>query len=153
MISRHSLGIALALLAVSASRAPGQDTDAALTAAIRSYAPEMALSSDPGLVHAADFNGDGRQDVAAVLVGGGKSALVIFNGTRSGYQAHALYAVLPAGPWQLNVVPPGRHRILGPEGAVEISSPAVELVFPGRSSAMYAWGGNRYQVYGTENYH
>lgn len=153
MISRHALGIALGLLAMTATRTSGQNAEAALAEAIRSYNPGMSLSSDPGLVHAADFTGDGSPDLAAVLEGTGKSALVIFNQTRSGYQTHALYASLPAGPWKLRVVPPGRHRILGSKGSVEIGSSAVELIFPGRSSAMYVWHGDRYQVLGTENYH
>lgn len=152
MNSRRIIGIAIALLALTGPSALAQEPDAALSEAIRSYNPEASLSSDPALRHAADFNGDGRQDIAAVLEGGGKSALVIFNRTPSGYRAYALYASLPSGPLQLRMVSPGRHRILGPVGTVEIASPALELVFPGRSSAMYAWGGGRYQVYGTENY-
>lgn len=145
-------GSALAILALTSATAPAQEPDAALAEAIRSYDPGASLSSDPALVHAADFNGDGHQDVAAVLEGGGKSALVIFHRTPSGYRAYALYAALPAGRLQLRVVPPGRHRTLGSQGTVEITSPALELVFPGRSSAMYAWGEGRYQVHGTENY-
>ncbi|HYO46611.1 MAG TPA: hypothetical protein VEY33_07985 [Gemmatimonadota bacterium] len=152
MISQRIFGIALALLALASPSAPAQEPDAALAEAIRSFDPGATLSLDPALVHAADFNGDGRQDVAAVLEGGGKSALVIFNRTPSGYRAYVLYAALPQGPLQLRVVPPGRHRILGPEGTVEVASPALELVFPGRASAMYAWGEGRYLVYGTENY-
>lgn len=152
MISQRIFGIALALLALASPSALAQEPDAALAEAIRSFDPGATLSLDPALVHAADFNGDGRQDVAAVLEGGGKSALVIFNRTPSGYRAYALYAALPQGPLRLRVVPPGRHRILGPEGTVEVPSPALELVFPGRASAMYAWGEGRYQVYGTENY-
>lgn len=151
MTSRRTLGIALALLALSVPSALAQD--AALTEAIRSYDPAAALPSDPALLHRADFSGDGRQDVAAVLEGGERPALVIFHRTSSGYRPYALYAALPPGPLQLRIVPPGRHRVLGPEGAVEISAPALELAFPGRSSAMYVWGEGRYQVYGTENYH
>ena len=92
-----------------------------------------------------------EEDVAAVIEDGDKSALVIFNSSQSGYRAYPLYARLPAGPWRLDVVPPGRHRILGAKGAIDLASPAIELVFPGRSSAMYVWEGNRYQVYGTES--
>lgn len=152
MSLRSTLGLTLALLVVGASRAPAQD-DPALADAVAAYAAGMSLSSDPARIHVADFTGDDRPDVAAVLEGGGRSALVIFNRTARGYQAHPLYASLPAAPWQLRIVAPGRYRILGPEGAVDLSAPAIELVFPGRSSAIYAWRGNRYQVFGTENYH
>ena len=152
MMSLRTFGIALAVLVLTGSSALAQEPDAALAEAIRSYDPGATLSSDPALAHAADFNGDERQDVAVVLEGGGKAALVIFNRTPSGYRPYALYASLPPGPLQLRVVPPGRHRILGSAGTVEVSSPALELVFPGRASAMYAWGDGRYQVYGTESY-
>lgn len=152
MSSRRTLVLALALLALAPARTPAQE-DAALAEAIRAYAPGMSLAGDPALVHTADFTGDGRPDVAAVLEGGGRSALVIFNRTARGYQPHPLYASLPAGPWNIRTVPPGRHRVLGTEGTLELTAPAIELVFPGRSSAIYAWRGNRYQVFGTENYH
>ena len=152
MSPRQTLGLALALLALGPPRAEAQD-DPALAEAVAAYAAGMALSADPARVHVADFTGDGRPDVAAVLEGNGRSALVIFNRTARGYQAHPLYASLPSAPWELRAVGPGRHRILGPEGTVELSAPAIELVFPGRSSAIYAWRGNRSQVFGTENYH
>lgn len=152
MNSRQTFGFALGLLALWPARAPAQD-DPALAEAVRAYASGMSLAADPARVHAADFTGDGLPDVAAVLEGGGRSALVIFNRTARGYQPHPLYANLPAGPWTIRTVAPGRHRVLGTEGTVELTSPAIELVFPGRSSAIYAWRGNRYQVFGTENYH
>ena len=152
MNSRQTLGFALGLLALWPTRAPAQD-DPALAEAVRAYASGMSLAADPERVHAADFTGDGLPDVAAVLEGGGRSALVIFNRTARGYQPHPLYANLPAGPWTIRTVAPGRHRVLGTEGTVELTSPAIELIFPGRSSAIYAWRGNRYQVFGTENYH
>ncbi|HEY7471595.1 MAG TPA: hypothetical protein VIE68_04530 [Gemmatimonadota bacterium] len=151
MSTRFTLAVALGLLAYGPPRAFGQGDDA-LSGAVRTYSPGMSLSSDPALVHRADFNGDGQTDVAAVLESEGKSALVIFNASRSGYRAYPLYATLPAGPWRLDVVPPGRHRVLGAQGTIDLTSPAIELVFPGRSSAMYVWEGNRYQVYGTENH-
>jgi hypothetical protein len=147
----RTFGIALVLLAVTARGATAQP-DAALTDAIRSYDPAATLSTNPALVHTEDFNGDGRPDVAAVLESGGKSALVIFNRTASGYRAFSLYASLPPGAMELRVVPPGRHRVLSPQGTVVISVPALELAFPGRSSAMYAWVSSRYQVFPTENY-
>ena len=40
----------------------------------------------------------------------------------------------------------------GAAGALETTAPSLELVFTGRSSAMYVWGNGRYQVHGTENY-
>jgi hypothetical protein len=151
MNTRFAFAVALGLLALGPPSAFAQGGDA-LAEAVRSYSPGMSLSSDEALVHRADFNGDGEPDVAAVLESEGKSALVIFNGSRSGFRAYPLYATLPAGPWRLDIVPPGRHRIVGPGGTVETSAPSIELVFPGRSSAMYVWTGGRYQVYGTENY-
>jgi hypothetical protein len=147
----RTFGIALVLLAVTARGAAAQP-DAALADAVRSYDPAAALSTNPALVHTEDFNGDGRPDVAAVLESEAKSALVIFHRTPSGFRAFSLYASLPPGPMELRVVPPGRHRVLSPQGTVVISAPAVELVFPGKSSAMYVWGSNRYQVFPTENY-
>lgn len=151
MIRRRVLGIAIAAVAVTAARALAQP-DAGLAEAVAAYDPAASISSDPAPL-TADFNGDGREDVAAVLTGnGGKSALVIFNRTASGFRPYALYASLPAGPVRLQVVPPGRHRVLGATGALQTATASLELVFPGRSSAMYVWGGGRYQVHGTENY-
>jgi hypothetical protein len=147
----RTFGIALVLLAVTARGAAAQP-DAALADAVRSYDPAAALSTNPALVHTEDFNGDGQPDVAAVLESEAKSALVIFHRTPSGFRAFSLYASLPPGPMELRVVPPGRHRVLSPQGTVVLSAPAVELVFPGKSSAMYVWGSNRYQVFPTENY-
>lgn len=144
-------GIAFFLFAVTATGAAAQP-DSALDDAVRSYDPAAALSTDPALVHIEDFNGDGSADVAAVLESDGKSALVIFHRTASGYRPFSLYASLPPGPLRLRVVLPGRHRVLGLQGTVDVSSPSLELVFPGRSSAMYVWGSNRYQVLPTENY-
>lgn len=151
MVSRISLLIALLSLVGSSARA--QVPDARLSDAVRAYDSRMSLSSDPALVQTADFTGDGRADVAAVLEGGGKSAFVIFNRTPSGFEPHALYASLPQADYRLRVVAPGRYRVVGGQGTVEITASAAELVFPGRSSAMYVWRENRYQVYGTENYH
>jgi hypothetical protein len=151
MMSLRTLGIALVLLAVTGRGAAAQP-DPALTDAVRAYDPAAAVSTDPALVHTEDFNGDGRPDVAAVLESEAKSALVIFHRTPSGFRAFSLYASLPPGPLLLRVVPPGRHRVLGPQGTINVSAPALELIFPGKSSAMYVWGANRYQVYPTENY-
>ena len=148
---RRTLTIAIAAMILVAPPAKAQ-SDAGLAEAIRAFDPAASMSADPALTQTADFNGDGREDVAAVLEAGGKSALVIFNQTAGGYRPYALYAPLPGGPVHLRVVPPGRHRVLGAAGALETTAPSLELVFPGRSSAMYAWGNGRYQVHGTENY-
>lgn len=153
MLFRISLAIALLVTALPVSSARAQVAEAALRDAVEAYDSRMSLTSDAELVQSADFTGDGRPDVAAVLEGGGRSALVIFNRTATGYAPHALYASLPQAGYRLRIVPPGRYRTLGAQGAVEIGSSAVELVFPGRSSAMYVWGGDRYHVHGTENYH
>lgn len=151
MIFRISLVIALLILAGPSARA--QVPDAALRDAVRAYDSRMSLASDPALVQSADFTGDGRTDVAAVLEGGGKTAFVIFNRTPSGFEPHALYASLPRADYRLRVLAPGRYRVVGGQGTVEVTTSAAELVFPGRSSAMYVWRGDRYQVHGTENYH
>lgn len=148
---RRTLAIAIAAVTIAAPPVMAQP-DAGLAEAIHAYDPAASMSADPALTQSADFNGDGREDVAAVLEGGGKSALVIFNRTADGYRPYALYASLPAGAVQLRVVPPGRHRVLGAAGTLETTAPSLELVFPGRSSAMYVWGSGRYQVHGTENY-
>ncbi|HJU87154.1 MAG TPA: hypothetical protein VJ788_07295 [Gemmatimonadota bacterium] len=147
MLYRRTFGIAIAAVAIAAPRAAAQP-DAELAEAIRAYDPAASV----GRTQSADFNGDGREDVAAVLERNGKSALVIFNRTGSGYRPYALYASLPSVSIELRVVPPGRHRVLGAAGALETTAPSLELVFPGRSSAMYVWGNGRYQVHGTENY-
>lgn len=147
MTYARTLGIAITAVAIGAPRAAAQP-DAGLAEAIRAYDSAASV----GRTQTADFNGDGREDVAAILEGNGKSALVIFNRTASGYRPYALYASLPSGPVELRVVPPGRHRVLGAAGALETTAPSLELVFTGRSSAMYVWGNGRYQVHGTENY-
>jgi hypothetical protein len=151
MMPLRTLGIALVLLAVS-GRGLAAQPDPALTDAVQAYDPAAAVSTDPALVHTEDFNGDGRPDLAAVLVSETKSALVIFNRTASGYRTFSLYASLPPEPLQLRVVPPGRHHVLGRQGTIDVSAPALELIFPGKSSAMYVWGANRYQVFPTESY-
>jgi hypothetical protein len=150
MLRRRAFGIAIAAVALTAARALAQP-DAGLAEAVRAYDPAATISQDPA-PQTADFNGDGREDVAAVLENGGKSALVIFHRTPGGYRPYALFASLPGGPLQLRVIPPGRHRVLGAAAALETTTPSLELAFPGRSSAMYVWGGGRYQVHGTENY-
>ena len=137
------------LLAATAVRASAQE--AGLEEALAQLGASVAIVTDADLVHRADFNGDGRPDIAAVVESDGRTGLVIFTSSPRGYQAHPLYTSLP-GPVRLRVVPPGRHRVLGAKREIELEAPGVELVFPGKSSAMYVWRGGRYQVHATENY-
>lgn len=143
-----ALWLATALAAGSASLAQAQDP--ALSTAVRDFGTGFTLDFADARV--GDFDGDGRDDVAGILHGPGKRALVVFHGSNGGYVAHPLYAPLPDGEVELRLVPPGNRRVLGPPGVVELSSPALELVFPGRSSALYAWRGGRYHTFGTESH-
>ena len=155
-LGRVAVPIRTALLAailIAVQTAPANAQDAALAAAVAGFDPSLSLPEGGGLVQRADFNGDGRPDVAAILSGEGGSALVIFNATGSGYQAHPLYTRLPSGAVELRLVLPGWQRVLGPKGSVELVHPALELVFPGRSSAIYTWAGGRYQAFPTGNYY
>ncbi|MGH7557576.1 MAG: hypothetical protein ACREMD_07330 [Gemmatimonadota bacterium] len=147
----RTLGVAA--LAIAAAADPVRAQESALQGAIRSFGPDMSLPDEQALVIREDFNGDGRQDVAAVVKGPDRSALVVFHGTPQGYEMHPLYTRLPKGDIQLRVVPSGRQSVVGNAGAVQLVHPAIELIFPGRSSAMYAWEKDRYQVYGTESFY
>ncbi len=142
-----------ALLAIGLAAVPARGQEPALEGALRSFSPQLSLPQEESLVVREDFNGDGRQDVAAVVRGPNRSALVVFHSTPQGYEAHPLYTRLPKGDVQLRVVPSGRRPVVGKAGGVNLAHPAVELIFPGRSSAMYAWEGGRYQVYGTESFY
>jgi hypothetical protein len=149
MSTRRIRWLALALVAVLAP--PLRAQDPALQAAVRSFDP--AASLDAGRVRVADFNGDGLDDVSAVLVAPERHALVAFHAlAEGGYVAYPLYAVLPQGDAVLRIIPPGRVRVLGPQGAIDLAASGLELVFPGKSSALYVWRDGRYQVYGTENH-
>lgn len=141
----------LAALTIGLLASPARGQEAALQSAIRSFSPQMSLPEEEALVVREDFNGDGRTDVAAVVRGPDRSALIVFHSTPQGYESHPLYTRLPRGDVQLRVVPPGRRPVVGNAGHVRLAHPAVELIFPGRSSAMYVWEGGRYQVYGTES--
>jgi hypothetical protein len=90
--------------------------------------------------------------VAAIVEGPERSAFVIFHSQPDRFAPHPLFTNLPPGPVELRVLQPGRHRVIGPQRSVVIEMPAVELVFPGRSSAMYVWRDGRYRVLGTENF-
>ncbi|HUP00459.1 MAG TPA: hypothetical protein VM737_02935 [Gemmatimonadota bacterium] len=138
------------LVTCMVSRSSAQD--AGLVAAVAGFDPGLSLPDGGDLVHWADFNGDGRPDVAAILSGAGGSSLVIFNATNGGFQPHPLYTGLPSGVVELRLVLPGWQRVLGPKGSIDLPHPSLELVFPGRSSAIYAWSNGRYQVFPTENY-
>lgn len=137
--------------AVLAAAGPAYAQDSAINQALSSVDPSLAY--DPNAARVGDFNGDGLEDVAAIVAGPEKRALVVFHPTpNGGYVAYPLYATLPPGDVDLRLVPPGRHRVLSPQGVVEHATPALELIFPGRSSALYVWRNGRYQVFATENY-
>jgi hypothetical protein len=126
--------------------------DAQLDRAIRSFHADFRLSSDQARTARGDFNGDGRVDVAAIVEGPNRAAFVIFHAQPGRFEPHPLFTSLPPGPVELRVLEPGRHRVVGPQRSVVITTSAVELVFPGRSSAMYVWRDGRYHVLGTENF-
>ena len=149
--TRHAVGIAALLTLALAGPARAQEN--ALQSAVRAFGPDMVLPEGENLSVRADFNGDGREDVAAVLRGPDRSALVVFHSARDGYDMMPLYTRLPSGDVQLRLVPAGRRSVVGNAAGVRLENPAVELIFPGRSSAMYVWEGGRYQVYGTESFY
>lgn len=139
----------LALAALVAPPAAGQEVDP--SDAVASYDPAFRPAG-PDLTLTADLDGDGRTDVAAIVTDGSRRALVVFHRRSHGWLPIPLYAPLPAGPVEVRILPPGRHRVLGPEGAVRVEGPSIELVFPGRSSAIYVWRGDRYVAFPTERY-
>jgi len=147
----HAAGVvALATLAFGA---PAHAQESALQSAMRAFGPDMTIPEGENLSIRADFNGDGSEDVAAVVRGPDRSALVVFHSTGDGYEMMPLYTRLPSGDVLLRVVPSGRRSVVGKAGGVQLKNAAVELIFPGRSSAMYVWEGGRYQVYGTESFY
>lgn len=145
--SLRAIVIGSTMLAAQVVPALGQD--ARLDRALSRFDADLAIATDPGLVVRGDFNADGREDVAAIVRGSDRSSFVIFHASPAGFQINPLYRNLPDDA-ELELVEPGRHRVVGPQHTVTLNSPAVELVIPGRSSAMYVWRRNRYQVYGTE---
>jgi hypothetical protein len=150
-ISPCAAGVAVLLTLALAG--PAQAQENALESAVRAFGPDMTLPEGENQSVRGDFNGDGREDVAAVVRGPDRSALVVFHSTGDGYDMRPLYTRLPSGDVQLHLVPPGRRSVVGNAAGVQLKNPAVELVFPGRSSAMYVWEGGRYQVYGTESFY
>ena len=147
----HTAGVvALAALAFAG---PAHAQESALQSAMRAFGPDMTIAEGENLSIRADFNGDGREDVAAVVRGPDRSALVVFHSTGDGYEMMPLYTRLPSGDVQLRVVSAGRRSVVGNAGSVQLKNAAVELIFPGRSSAMYVWENGRYQVYGTESFY
>lgn len=143
----RATAIGLTMLAVQL--VPVMAQDVTLDRALRQFGAGLAIATDPALVVRGDFNADGLEDVAAIVRGSDRSSFVIFHASDEGFEINPLYRNLPDDV-QLRLVEPGRHRVVGPQHTVTIDSPAVELVFPGRSSAMYVWRRDRYQVYGTE---
>jgi hypothetical protein len=136
---------------VLVTAAPARAQDSAIAEALGSVDPSLAY--DPNTARVGDFNADGLEDVAAIVAGPERRALVVFHPTpNGGYVAYPLYATLPPGDVDLRLVPAGRHRVLSPQGVVEHATPGIELIFPGRSSALYLWRNGRYQVFPTENY-
>ena len=114
--------------------------------------PGLRLPDNAAQLQAGDFTGDGELDVGAILHAGERTALVVFHATPTGYHAHPLYTTLPPGDVAIRVVAPGRHRVQGPEGTIDLALPALELILPGRTSALYVWTRDRYAVYPTESY-
>ncbi len=141
-----------ALLAALLAAAPALAQPAGIADAIRSVDPALRPLDGPGAMHEADFDGDGRVDVALLLTDGRRTSLVSFHDGGSGWVPNPLYRNLPAGDVQVRLVPPGRYRVLDPRGSIETSAPAIEIVFPGSSSALYVFREGRYQVFGTERY-
>lgn len=145
--------LCLTALAALAFAAPASAQEAALQSAMRAFGPDVSIAEGENLSVHADFNGDGKGDVAAVVRSPDRTALVVFHSTNGGYDMVPLHTRLPAGEVELRIVPAGRRSVVGNAGSVQLENPAVELVFPGRSSAMYVWEGGRYQVYGTESFY
>lgn len=149
--TRHAAGAGAVLALALAGPARAQEN--ALQSAIRAFGPDMTIPEGEHLSIRGDFNGDGREDVAAVVRGPDRSALVVFHSTGDGYDMRPLYTRLPSGDVQLRLVPAGRRSVVGNAAGVQLKNPGVELIFPGRSSAIYVWEKGRYQVYGTESFY
>ncbi len=129
---------------------PARAQESPLDRAVRDFDPAFTL--DPARTWRADFDGDGREDVAAILQGPGRRALVVFRARERGYTAQPLYASLPDGEVELRLVDPGSRRVVGPQGVVQLDTPGLELSFPGKSSALYVWRGERFHSFATENH-
>lgn len=145
--------LSIAALAALVFAGPASAQEAALQSAMRAFGPDVSIAEGENLSVRADFNGDGKDDVAAVVRSPDRSALVVFHSTNGGYDTVPLYTRLPSGELELRTVPAGRRSVVGNAGSVQLENPAVELIFPGRSSAMYVWERGRYQVYGTESFY
>lgn len=126
--------------------------DPGVQSALHDLAPAFRVREGPDALRTGDFDGDGTTDVVAIVTDGRQEALAIFHTGSDGVQAHLVNARLPAGAVKLRVVPPGRHRVLDARGSVILRTEAVELVLPGRWSAIYAWEGGRYRAFPTESY-
>jgi hypothetical protein len=144
------LGIVSILTAGVTGSAAAQTLPSTVAETIQAFDPTLTFPAEGGIVHVSDFDGDGREDVTTVLVGTERRALVVFRATPRGYEPHPLYASLPGGDFELRIVAPGRRRVLDPQGMIEHATPALELVFPGRSSALYVWREGRFRVFQLE---
>lgn len=141
---RSILGMAALLVVV----VPARGQDAELVRALGQH--DRSLRPVKDLVVRADFDQDGDLDFAAVVTDGRQRAFLILESDEGRWRAHPLYARLPDSAVRLRIAAPGPHRVLGAHGSVELTAPGVELTFPGRSSALYAYRAGRWQVFGTE---
>ena len=120
----------------------------------------FSVPNSPTLVRA-DFNGDGREDVAVLLktrvtdeiktlegqeFRKSEIALVIFlHDGKGGYRARTLdkfTSYVPIGAF-IAIQPPGKIRPLGGKTDVTLSNSGVTLRFCERSAAVYTVVGNR----------
>ncbi|MBW3660207.1 MAG: hypothetical protein KY397_01055 [Gemmatimonadetes bacterium] len=146
----RAANVILALVATLAVAGGARGQEADLASALGGYDASLRPLGD--LVVHADFDGDGDRDFAAVVTDGSRSVFLVLQAGEGEWQVRPLYARLPDVPVRLRVIQPGSHRVLDAQRTVELRDPGVELIFPGRSSALYAWRDGRWQVYGTENY-
>lgn len=149
----RSIPAVLAVTILGAFEVAPAQVPADAEAVVRDWDAAFRLVEDSELLRRGDFNGDGREDVVAVVTDGTRSVLVVLQSGPDGWSAVPLFTRMPPGRYLLRVVPPGHHRILGPEGTIRTSTDSIELVFPGRASALYVRERGGYRVYGTENYY
>lgn len=139
-----------AVVALLLAAVPALGQEAELARALSEH--DASLRPVEGLVVRADFDRDGDQDAAAVVTDGRRRSFLVLESDEGRWRVHLLYARLPDTAIRLRLAPPGSHPVLGAQGTVELEAPGVELVFPGRSSALYAYRAGKWRVFGTENY-